>query len=79
MPYIKKERRYELEDWDVPRSAGELNYELTKKVVEYLGSAPKYKDFNEVLGVLTAMQLELYRRLVAPYEDDKIADNGDVY
>jgi hypothetical protein len=30
------------------------------------------------MGVLESAKLELYRRKIAPYEDDKIAENGDV-
>jgi hypothetical protein len=60
-------------------TAGELNYFLTRMILEYLGNYPKYKDFNEVLGVLTAIPLELYRRKIADYEDDKKERNGDVY
>ena len=32
-----------------------------------------------LIGVLECAKLELYRRVAAPYEDDKIDENGDVY
>ena len=32
-----------------------------------------------MVGVLECAKLELYRRMAAPYEDEKIEDNGDVY
>ncbi len=35
--------------------------------------------FNAVVGALECAKLELYRRMVAPYENGKIAENGDVY
>lgn len=38
-----------------------------------------YADLNAAIGVLECIKLELYRRVVAPYEDTKIIQNGDVY
>jgi hypothetical protein len=32
-----------------------------------------------MIGALECAKLELYRRLASPYEDLKIADNGDIY
>ena len=61
---------------------GELNYLLTFLVNQYLfrhGETPSYTDYNEVVGVLECMKLELYRRLIAPYENKKKEQNGDVY
>lgn len=66
-----------------PMNSGELNYVISSVVSDYLynttNGSPKYVDFNEVIGVLECAKLELYRRMVAPYEDQKIAENGDVY
>jgi hypothetical protein len=33
---------------------------------------------NDVMGAFTGAQAEFYRRDVAPYEDAKIQQNGDV-
>jgi hypothetical protein len=80
MPYIEQARRRELDSGrDGPRNADELNYMITQMLINYLGDHPHYAQYNDVLGVLTAAQLELYRRLVAPYEVDRIAGNGDVF
>ena len=79
MPYIQKETRSHLIEKPYPLTPGELNYMITKMIIEYLGESPGYQRFNDALGVLTAAQLELYRRMVAPYEDVKIKENGDVY
>jgi len=38
-----------------------------------------YRTMNEVLGAFDAASKEFYRRVVAPYEDEKIEQNGDVY
>lgn len=59
--------------------AGPLNYLLTKLVLKWLGPSPNYERFNGAIGVLESMKLELYRRMVAPYEQEKMEENGDVY
>lgn len=71
----------------MPRTAGELNYKITMTALEYLEMArrlrnqdkPSYSDFNEVIGALECAKLELYRRMIAPYEEQKRFENGDVY
>lgn len=59
---------------------GVLNYTITRLLqgVLKLIDEPKYTKFNTALGILEGVKLELYRRQVAPYEDKKIAENGDV-
>ncbi len=79
MPYIKSRRREDLDTYDFPYTSGELNYVLTKEIIDYMGESPNYMKFNEVMGVLECVKQELYRRLVAPYEDKKCAENGDVF
>ena len=37
-----------------------------------------YHWYNRMMGMMECCKLELYRRLVAPYEDVKIIENGDV-
>jgi len=32
-----------------------------------------------VIGVLESVKMELYRRKIADYEDEKCEENGDVY
>jgi hypothetical protein len=63
-------------------NVGELTYVLTKTVLDYLAripNPPRYRDYAEVLGALESTKLELYRRVVGPYEDKKCEENGDVY
>lgn len=83
MPYIREDRRIEIEAGVKPQLAGELNYKITKTILEYLAiqktSHISYYMLNEILGVLEAVKLEFYRRVVASYEDQKIKENGDVY
>ena len=78
MPYIKQELREAIRAGGKAESPGELNYALTLLCLDYLGDAPKYQSFNDVIGALECCKLELYRRRVAPYEDVKISENGDV-
>lgn len=81
MPYIVAERREELlhKEGEYPTTAGELNFLITKIILEFLEATPTYASYNEVIGVLECCKLEMYRRAVGPYEDTAIEKNGDVY
>lgn len=78
MPYIKREDR--LRAIVTPKTAGELNFAITTLIQGYLNDTNRtYNDYNAVIGALESAKLEMYRRQVAPYEDQKCAENGDVY
>lgn len=78
MPYIIEEVREQL-DYRQPKTVGELTYELYAAVLTYIESFDeKFAVYAEVLGALEATKLELYRRSIAPYEDEKLEVNGDV-
>lgn len=80
MPYIKQRRRKEIEKYNlIGVVPGELNYNITKLILQYLGGHESYTSYNEVIGVLECIKLELYRRVIAPHEDKKKEENGDVY
>ena len=81
MPYIKKEDREKWNDvsFAIPSSAGELNYLITKLCISFAGDKPNYAKYNEIIGALECCKLEMYRRAIAKYEDEKIKINGDVY
>jgi len=86
MPYIEATER---EGWTcrmlelcnrLPEATeGALNFVITKLLCAWLGPKPSYSNLNAAIGVLECAKLELYRRMAAPYEDGKIAKNGDVY
>lgn len=60
--------------------AGDLNYLFSMVAKQYLVSKGlQYAHINDVLGALDGASKEFYRRLVAPYEDKKIKNNGDIY
>lgn len=81
MPYVDAEARARLNRGGKPQTPGELNYAITRLVDEYLiqKGGIRYAHLNEVVGALECAKLELYRRVAAPYEDQKIAEAGDVY
>ena len=81
MPYINEVRRAKiLEFKEPPANAGELNFLITHVIWNYITlKGKKYQHFNDAIGALEGAKLELYRRQVAPYEDKKIEENGDVY
>ena len=61
-------------------TVGELNFAITTLMSEYVRRRPlSYAVLNDVVGVMTSALAEFQRRVVAPYEDKKCKDNGDVY
>ena len=87
MPYIDKDRR-SLFDQQIEElanslinnkaTAGDINYSITKLFTLYTeGRGMNYQLFNDLIGALEGVKLEMYRREVAPYEDKKLSLNGD--
>lgn len=84
MPYITQERRRHLNnaiDWQklLPGNAGELNYLVSVICAEYVAKKGlKYSVLAEVQSALHGAMDEFNRRIVGPYEDTKIEENGDI-
>mgnify|MGYP001587477506 FL=1 len=80
MPYIDVESRQQLIKRR-PLTVGELTYRLYKECRSYLNKNKQYKyqDLAEVLGALEATKLEFYAKIVRPYEEIKLKENGDVF
>jgi len=91
MPYIEQSKRDILDpaigsllarlkqlqlDDNVDNMEGNINYIFTKILKQCYGDS--YAEINDALGVISGVQLEFYRKVAAPYEDQKIYDNGDV-
>ena len=86
MPYIQQSEReaYDIHIQHLQRDLediairpGHFNYVITKLLA---GSGPfSYNYINAAIGVLECVKAEFYRRLAAPYEDEKQQINGDVY
>lgn len=79
MPYITQESRESLDMGASPENPGELNYAITKLILGYINDDPSYRRINDVLGALEGAKQEFYRRFAVPYEEKKIAENGDMY
>lgn len=83
VPYIPQNRRdillKDLMDSEGPQNAGELNFVFTVIIKKYLRDGLSYQKINDILGALSGASQEFYRRVVEPYESEKIKTNGDVY
>lgn len=88
MPYIDRKSRQaldkeiesllaKLKSRPPDKRDGHLNYCLCRLLQSLY--PPSYFNYNRMMGVLSCVREELYRRLVAPYEDKKIKENGDVF
>lgn len=84
MPYIAPERRMEFDELLVElapkvRTQGELNYciyKLSCLIIERIGVS--YDNASLCSSAMEHAKLEWYRRKMAPYEDQKIVENGDI-
>ena len=78
MPYVNKKTREKLKA-EKPINPGELNYAITSIVHEYVkDKGISYSNLNETIGVLECVKQEFYRKIVVPYEEKKIKENGDI-
>jgi len=61
-------------------NGGDFQYIIAVAIQTYLEKKGlRYKYCEEIMGALTGAQMEFYRCVVAPYEQEKIAENGAVY
>lgn len=80
MPYISPERRIVLdENKNSPQNAGELNYVLTRQILQYIiNKGECYQSYNDVIGVLGCIDNEIKFRSLNLYEVTKRLSNGDL-
>lgn len=82
MPYVEQERRYDLDsvvDEMVKAHVevnGDLNYILYYYCKDFI--IPSYNNYKNFIGELNECAAEIRRRILAPYEDEKIKENGDI-
>ena len=87
MPYIKRDRRIQLDGLVKNLSVqtlnrrkepadGELNYILFALCKKYV--KPSYKNYKSFIGELEECVTEIRRRILAPYEEEKIKESGDI-
>jgi hypothetical protein len=84
MPYILEDDRTDLK-WAIDEleklidNPGKLNYAITCICLGYIYMQKEnYQHWNDVIGVLECSKQEMYRRFIAPYENKKIDENGDL-
>lgn len=91
MPYIKQEKRNELDqiidqlvavlntmNTNIPNSMkGNLNY-VFYRVLRMVYDNPNFDLMSDAVSVLEMTKAEYLRKVVAPYEDQKEYDNGKV-
>ncbi len=88
MPYILQSKRNQIDNeinalaHAVERggefTAGDFNYIVTKLMQHFVEiNGKNYNNFNSLVGALDCAKMEMYRREIAPYEDEKIESNGD--
>jgi len=86
-PYIPQDNRKKFEEaleyianFINFNDIGELNYFFTKVIDIHIKKVgERYKNYNDILGVLECVKLELYRKKIAKYEDKKESENGKVW
>lgn len=87
MPYIRQSDRQEPDRAMEPllalviknNSPGFMNYVITNLIIQFFDNDPSYARIALTTGVIENVKQEFYRRVAGPYEDKKIAENGDVY
>lgn len=87
IPYVKPEKRVELdnivnqiltyfEKVEDKNRDGQLNYLFTKTLKSLY--KPSYFNYERIMGLLTCIQHEFYRRWISLYEDSKMKQHGDI-
>ncbi len=94
MPYIKQNDREYFDNsvndivsslnstQDNDKIAGMLNYVISRICKDLCdpqcGGERRYARMNMIVGALESAKTEFNRRVVAPYEDEKISSEGDI-
>jgi len=89
MPYIRKNDRLQYEELlekllDLLEQSGyhpgHMNFVISDLINKCLGEeGMSYTNANKWIGSLECAKLEIYRRLLVPYENDKCQENGEVF
>lgn len=94
MPYLPDDHKQEIESTtdlehdasyiaskntsDFAGAVNYVNFVIAKKRFADGGEFKRYYQFALWVGTMLCCILEVYRRLIAPYEDEAITRNGDV-
>lgn len=69
-----------IEYFKLIENEGQLNYFITKLCKIYVElQGETYATYNALIGVLESAKLELYRRRISLYENEKCIQNSDVW
>jgi len=94
MPYIDEPQRTEIDGivdplidllnkTDSDEMCGRLNYAVSRVMWRLCGhdghGVRRYGRMNAVAGAIESAKAEFQRRIVAPYEDEKIQSAGDIH
>lgn len=88
MPYIPKSEREPLDELVAALVTelrngdfrGRLNYVISSILVGLIqANGLTYRLLNDFIGALECAKLEAYRRVAAPYEEEKEDEHGDVF
>lgn len=82
MPYIPNDERIllDIQSRRIPSSVGQLNFVISDLLDDWMTDRGiSYASINDVMGVLSSVQAEFYRRVAVPYEEKKRSENGEVY
>lgn len=84
MPYVNQGRRDHLDPYIQPIIGrlwmpGDLSYVIARLAASKVSEGSNFADRVKVYAELQASADEYYRRVIAPYEDQKCKQNGDVY
>ena len=86
MPYIKQEHR----EWykkeldalifavDGEWAPGTVNYIIYKILLAWWDNEPRYHTICSIMGTLTCVSQEFYRKIAGPYEDKAEKKNGEI-
>lgn len=94
MPYIKQEDRQKIAsevecacygnlldvvEYNNIDNGGDMQYAIAVMIKNFMKrKGLNYQHCQDIMGALDGASKEFYRRTVAPYEDSKIEENGDV-
>lgn len=88
MPYIVKTEREQIDYYvdgvlESCHSWGAVNYAVSTLVTKFLkhicfSGKLSYENLQNAMGLFECAKEEFYRRVVVPYEEKKIKENGDV-
>jgi len=78
MPHLNQGVMASIDDGRKAMKAGELTYVLYKECIQFVArNGRSFTVYCTVVGALVCCLLELYRLKIGPYEQEKIAENGE--